>query len=156
MRLVYESGGFLRCYWEHPAKIDIPLVHYRTFLYAEGRKKEIRPPTGARKTAIDFINESVKPNGVYSCEIMACYRENHGRLMCSGASSKSTITTPVRRRCKSTNITRPCSKLIKEDESESLSLKWASGIVKLWFCECKLGSTRYIFSYSCVAPRSTT
>ncbi|KAL5960809.1 Usherin [Taenia solium] len=104
VRLVYESGGFLRCYWEHPVKVDIPLVHYRTFLYVDGRKKEIRPPTSARKTAIDFINESVKPNREYACEIMACFLENRGRLVCSGSSSKSTIITPVRPPSKPLNV----------------------------------------------------
>ncbi|CDS37147.1 usherin [Echinococcus multilocularis] len=96
VRLVYESGGFLRCYWEHPVKVDIPLVYFRTFIYVDGQKKEIRPPTSVQKTAIDFINENVEPNREYSCEIMACYRENPDRLVCSSASSKSTIKTPVR------------------------------------------------------------
>ncbi|EUB62776.1 Usher syndrome 2A (autosomal recessive, mild) [Echinococcus granulosus] len=96
VRLIYESGGFLRCYWEHPVKVDIPLVYFRTFIYVGGQKKEIRPPTSAQKTAIDFINENVKPNREYSCEIMACYRENPDRLVCSDASSKSTMKTPFR------------------------------------------------------------
>ncbi|KAL5107720.1 Frizzled-9 [Taenia crassiceps] len=130
VRLVYESGGFLRCYWKHPAKTDIPLVHYRTFLYAGGRKKEIRPPTDAQKTAIDFIKEKVKFNRNYSCEIVACYRENRGRLVCSGASSKSTIKTPVQRRCNSLPAARFCATLIRKDESESLSLERPKPIEK--------------------------
>ncbi|VDM33426.1 unnamed protein product [Hydatigera taeniaeformis] len=118
VQLVYERGGFLRCYWERPAKVDIPLVHYRTFLYADGRKKEIRPPTNARKTAIDFINERLEPNREYSCEIMACYQENRGRLVCSRASPKSTITSPV------PPPSKPLDVKITTPEPRSIQIEW--------------------------------